>query len=272
MNKTKIDWCDSTWNSVTGCLHGCEYCYAREIAERFGGKQKYANVFDMEKPVRDGDGIAKAFPYSFSPTFHRYHLDDYTGKPGRVIFVGSMADLFGDWVPDEWINEVFAACGKAPQHTYLFLTKNPERYYDLLDTGDLPDHENMWYGISATDEDQLKRAVEAAGRLVPTARTFLSMEPLREDIVKSAYWDPGILQRYFDWFIVGAETGRRAGKILPERKWVENIVDSCRDMGKPVFLKDGRGTMEKIWGKPLIREYPEAIAKGKRKKGYNHEQ
>ena len=35
MNKTKIDWCDSTWNPVTGCLHGCEYCYARGIANRF---------------------------------------------------------------------------------------------------------------------------------------------------------------------------------------------------------------------------------------------
>ena len=36
MNKTKIEWCDSTWNPVTGCLHGCEYCYARKIANRFG--------------------------------------------------------------------------------------------------------------------------------------------------------------------------------------------------------------------------------------------
>lgn len=36
MNKTKIDWCDSTWNPVTGCLHGCEYCYARGITKRFG--------------------------------------------------------------------------------------------------------------------------------------------------------------------------------------------------------------------------------------------
>lgn len=35
MNKTKIEWCDSTWNPVTGCLHNCEYCYARKIAERF---------------------------------------------------------------------------------------------------------------------------------------------------------------------------------------------------------------------------------------------
>lgn len=38
MDKTKIDWCDSSWNPVTGCLHGCEYCYARGIAERFRGK------------------------------------------------------------------------------------------------------------------------------------------------------------------------------------------------------------------------------------------
>lgn len=37
MNKTKIDWCDSTWNPVTGCFHGCDYCYARSIAKRFGG-------------------------------------------------------------------------------------------------------------------------------------------------------------------------------------------------------------------------------------------
>lgn len=35
--KTKIDWCDSTWNPVTGCRHDCAYCYARKIAERFGG-------------------------------------------------------------------------------------------------------------------------------------------------------------------------------------------------------------------------------------------
>lgn len=36
-SKTKIDWCESTWNPVTGCWHGCEYCYARKIAKRFGG-------------------------------------------------------------------------------------------------------------------------------------------------------------------------------------------------------------------------------------------
>lgn len=37
MNNTKIEWCDSTWNPVTGCLHGCEYCYAKKQANRFKG-------------------------------------------------------------------------------------------------------------------------------------------------------------------------------------------------------------------------------------------
>lgn len=41
MDKTKIEWCDSTWNPVTGCLHGCEYCYARQIAERFRGEGRF---------------------------------------------------------------------------------------------------------------------------------------------------------------------------------------------------------------------------------------
>ena len=29
-DRTKIDWCDASWNPVTGCLHGCEYCYATD--------------------------------------------------------------------------------------------------------------------------------------------------------------------------------------------------------------------------------------------------
>lgn len=37
MNNTKIDWATCSWNPVTGCLHGCPYCYAANQATRFGG-------------------------------------------------------------------------------------------------------------------------------------------------------------------------------------------------------------------------------------------
>lgn len=135
MEKTKIDWADSTWNPVTGCLHGCEYCYARNQTHRFGAGWETAsgNYPVLDEPMygqrigKDGkiETRKEVYPYNFTPTFHRYRLKDYIGKKGRNIFVCSMADLFGEWVSDEWIKEVFAACEKAPQHNYLFLTKNP---------------------------------------------------------------------------------------------------------------------------------------------------
>ena len=66
MNKSKIEWCDYTWNPVTGCLHGCEYCYAPGIANRFA----------------DGN---------FDPTFHQYRLGEpYKHKKPQNIFVGSI--------------------------------------------------------------------------------------------------------------------------------------------------------------------------------------
>src|SRR5579863_9302804 len=85
-----IGWCSHTWNPVSGCLHGCRFgpnetpCYAEVIAERFRG--------------------SKAFPNGFDPTFHPDRLLDplREKKPAR-IFVCSMADLFGSWVQDEWI-------------------------------------------------------------------------------------------------------------------------------------------------------------------------
>jgi len=136
---TKIDWCDATWNPVTGCYHRCEYCYARRIAERFGcatiaiyDEDGYVvdgfvtcadgTCHEMEHPYEDcGKGRIAPYPYEFDPTFHRYKLDEpqHWKKP-HTIFVCSMADLFGEWVPDEWIEQVFKACEAAPQHRYMF--------------------------------------------------------------------------------------------------------------------------------------------------------
>lgn len=239
MDKTKIDWCDSTWNPVTGCYHDCQYCYARKIAERFGGKQKYANIYELDEPVRGDDRKIKPYPYSFSPTFHRYKLDEYIGKKARNIFVCSMADLFGDWVPDSWIEEVFKACKKAPQHNYLFLTKNPFRYELLHQKGILKKTPNMWYGYSAT-KDGCDYWFDSQ------YNTFVSIEPILEP-----------LKIYFGkWVIIGAETGRRKDKVIPKREWIEDIVNECRKADIPVFMKS---SLVDIWGEPLIQEFPEEL-------------
>ena len=41
MNKqgpNKIEYLDYTWGPVSGCLHGCEYCYMKRMARRFPDK------------------------------------------------------------------------------------------------------------------------------------------------------------------------------------------------------------------------------------------
>lgn len=241
MDKTKIDWCDSTWNPVTGCFHDCEYCYARGIAERFGGKQKYANIFEENEPVIGVDGKVLAYPHSFSPTLLRYRLNDYIGKKGRNIFVCSMADLFGSWVPDSWIEEVFKACEKAPQHNYLFLTKNPGRYVELINNTDffVKTKGNMWFGYSYTGK-------ESKQWWNPDYNIFASVEPILEPIE---------IPRC-KWLIVGAETGRRKYKVIPKREWIEHLVYYCGKWNIPLFMKS---SLADIWGEPLIQEFPEGL-------------
>ena len=246
MNKTKIDWCDSTWNPVTGCLHGCEYCYARGIVERFGGKQKYANIFEENEPVIGADGKALAYPHSFSPSLLRYRLNDYIGKQGRNIFVCSMADLFGDWIPDSWIEEVFKACEKAPQHNYLFLTKNPGRYIELEKDRRLPWADNFWFGSSVTKlSDRYTWFTEKK------FHWFLSVEPILEDLGPMDIDAPKP-----EWVIVGAETGQRKDKVVPERAWIESLLEECRKYGIPIFMKS---SLADIWGEQLIQEFPKEL-------------
>lgn len=266
MNKTKIDWCDSTWNPVTGCFHGCEYCYARGIAKRFGGANDGETSYEgealwtfegeengqnhvLDYPYKwysdDGNTERNApYPFYFDPTFHRYRLNDYTGKKGRNIFVCSMADLFGDWVPDEWIKEVFSACEKAPQHNYLFLTKNPARYAKLHEKGILPEKENMWYGSTVTNPDTLAFYGEGG------FKTFISVEPLLRPFTHLF----NIID--IDWVIVGAETGRRKDKVIPKREWIEDIVNKCKKQNIPLFMKS---SLADIWGEPLIQEFPKGL-------------
>lgn len=263
MEKTKIDWCDSTWNPVTGCLHGCEYCYARGIAKRFSyegatldapaelqrtwvtdSKGSGTGNHVLRYPVDTVDGKSVPYPFGFQPTFHRYRLDEYANKKGRNIFVCSMADLFGKWVPDEWIEEVFAACEKAPQHNYMFLTKNPQRYVELAEKGILRCSNNMWYGWSQTRDEECKTLCFPCN-----PHTFVSVEPILESI------HPALE----NWIIVGAETGQRKDKVVPKREWIELILEDCRKYGIPLFMKS---SLAEIWGEPLIQEFPEALRKG----------
>lgn len=272
MNKTKIEYADYTWNPITGCLHGCTYCYARRIAERFADKNNLTYM-DGVKPEHLSN---VPYPYGFMPTLHTERLSEpQKVKKPSIIFVVSMGDMFGEWVPDEWIEQVFNACEKAPQHIYLFLTKNSERFQNLRYSEHIYSkltmnkHKNWWAGASCSTYEQYKEAMRG---LRCMHRAFLSIEPLLEDLschykesssfaLKNwyAYGTRGIEGVGIDWVIIGAETGNRKDKIMPEKYWVQDIVQICRHEKKPVFMKNslgeimGRGNMLD----EFVQEFPE---------------
>ena len=97
-------WTDFTYNPIKGCKHDCSYCYLKDMAKRYG--------------------------FSMEPRLIEKELKTNLGK-GRTIFVGSASDMFGSWVPSEWIEKVLEHCRDYPENTYLFQTKNPERFQNF---------------------------------------------------------------------------------------------------------------------------------------------
>ena len=265
MHKTKIDWADCSWNPVTGCLQGCSYCYPKKQSARFSGDVRlnildercsHANnsedLFILEKPFVTRNQRSIAYPFGFSPTLHKYRLDTLSSwKTGANIFVCSMADLFGEWVPDEWIDLVFEACAKYPQHNYLFLTKNPARYMTLANQNKLPNSDNMWYGTTITDETQPYFSATQY-------KCFLSIEPIASNFASKRDFHTANM---IDWIIIGAETGNRKGKITPAKDWITNFSELCKKENIPLFMKD---SLSVLMGQCFSQKMPIHLTKEKR--------
>ncbi len=263
--KTKIDWCDSTWNPVTGCLHDCKYCYARGIANRYGGYNNApvgesmrigttpdgTRIIELDHQLsrvdKNGNVRAAAYPFCFEPMLHRYRLNQPSkwSEP-RTIFVCSMADLFGDWVPDKWIKMVVDACLEAPQHRYLFLSKNPARYIDLIKSGIIPENqENFWLGSTATSP-------EMEFFWSNKANTFVSIEPILAPF-KNMVDEGRNPTSFVNWVIIGAETGNRKDKVTPKASWIMDIVQNAEKAGTPIFMKE---SLREIVGDCFRQEFP----------------
>jgi len=212
MNKTKIEWTDRTWNPVTGCRHGCGYCYARSMARRFGRDEKTRRFEPQFKPERLSQPLR-------------------VRKPEK-IFVCSVSDLMGRWVPAAWIKSVLHVVEMCPRHTFQCLTKNPERYNEF----DWP--ENAWLGATTVDQSALDCAADAMDDL--QAVTFISAEPLLGPVRLNG-WRP-------NWVIVGAQTG--PGRNQPDRRWVRDLTADARKANAAVFYKPNL-----VWDSPP-REFP----------------
>lgn len=205
MNKTKIDWCDSTVNPVVGCPNGCAYCYAKRINNRFG----YVENWDC-------------------PEFKPDALKKFNAKTSRAVFIDSMSDI-GHWRP-EWMVQILQAMANNPQHDYIALTKTSlaelnEKIGAALEKvdGDF----DLYIGKSVATQAQAD-AFNAENEFID----FLSIEPLLEPIdLKDAV-------QLVQAIIIGAETGNRKGKVTPDAAWVRDLVKQADAAEIRVFMKE----------------------------------
>lgn len=143
-----------------------------------------------------------------------------------------MGDLFGEWVPREWIDAVLQVVRECPQHTFIFLSKNPARYEDY----EWP--ANCWIGATVESSYTASRLVYVSR--IKAAVRFVSFEPLLGPVEKFDLAD----LKDLNWVIIGAQTGPSARPAAPG--WVKNIISQARAANIPVFLKNNLKWPEKI--------------------------
>jgi len=249
MNKTKIDWCDMSWNPVTGCYHDCKYCYASNIANRFsGGLETDKKLIELKYQVTNREDKTQPYPYGFKPTFHEYRLEEPISKTkGKTIFVCSMADLFGAWVPYEWIVKIFEIVEKCPQHKFIFLTKNHERYGDMYSKHKLKKYlelENAYFGITITNEKDTHKLHYLS--YFYERQRFISIEPF----IDCDKEDPFELNDYLvNRVIIGAMTGKKI--IKPCYDSLKVLIETCKSNNISIFMKDN---LKKYWDGEFIQE------------------
>jgi protein gp37 len=240
---TKIEWTDETWNPVTGCVKvspGCKHCYAETFSERFRG-------------VISPSGRLHPFHGGFEPQLRPERLSQpMNWRTPRRVFVNSMSDLFGEFVPDDYLGEVFATMRATPMHTYQVLTKRSHRMREWTSQQRwLATAANIWLGVSVEDRKYGVPRINDL-RAATAAVRFLSVEPLLEDV-----GDLDLTE--IDWVIVGGESGHHARPMQPD--WVRRIRDQCVAEEVPFFFKQWGGTRKKKTGRLLDGrtwdEYPD---------------
>lgn len=194
----------------------------------------------------------------------------YHWKKPRVIMCPSMGDLFHDDVPQGFIHSVFSTIDDCLQHTFIILTKRPERARDVLwNWTKLP---NVVLGVSCSTQAEADHAIPIL-LSTPANRRIVSLEPLvgpvdlrevggvgykrasdgvnrpllRYDALRGReQCGPAIYEHgnKLDGVIVGGETGPGARPMHPD--WVRSLRNQCEAAGVPFFFKQ--------WGTGLKKE------------------
>jgi protein gp37 len=198
-----------------------------------------------------------------------------------------MSDLFHPKVPFEFIEKVFCIIKQCPQHTFLILTKRPQRMLEFYKgewckensptgEGPIPDDEFNNIQIGTTVENQ-PRADERVIQLlpIPAAVRFVSCTLMGPIDFQNIDWNGSTGLCTLDnppcqikWVIIECErlAGNRAGRGCEDEalwwQWAKDIYEQCRAANVAFWLKQGpkngkvTDRLEDFPAWARIREYP----------------
>ncbi|HBF34965.1 TPA: phage Gp37/Gp68 family protein [Candidatus Sumerlaeota bacterium] len=254
MQKTNISWADKTRNPVIGCSPcspGCANCYAKDLHDK------------RHKAYLEGKKVPACYAEPFDKiTVRQERLEEpmHLCKPA-TIFVWSMGDLFRPDVADEWISHVFNTATNCPKHTFMILTKQPERmlnyvlglkgqWIDISDGSVSKIRNNIWLGVTVCNQDEADEKIPIL-LATPAAHRFVSIEPMLGGVdflhtpCVGQHWDyltgeyEGARERtttsHLDLVICGGETGKNARPMHPD--WVRSLRDQCKAADVPFHFK-----------------------------------
>lgn len=286
MNRTKIEYLTHTWNPIamrcTPVSEGCEHCWHLAMCKRHAGNPSIGGL-DILEAKRGGPPVLMETEL-IAPLHKR--------KPAR-IGVQFMGDLFHRKVSRRMLAEIMdvMASWRIPKenypaeewnHTFIVLTKRPERVIHALDaaaeyagdhfTGDSPWNvwlegmgsflpESVWLGVTAENQARADERIPVLLE-IPAAVRFVSIEPMLGSIETLSFYlsqPNAVTEEYrafkgIDWVIVGGESGPGARPMTPD--WARDVRDQCQAAGVPFYMKQ-MSAREPIPDDLMIRQFPQ---------------
>lgn len=203
-----------TWSPVRGCEFDCEYCYVKSMKG-----------------------------YSLKPRIVEKELTTNLGS-GNTIFVCSMADLFGEWVSDGWIESVLEHCNKFSENTYLFQSKNPTRFIDFLRR--FPENTILGTTIETNrDLSNLSKAPKQRERALALSwiaefKKEVTIEPILKFDLEELVYLIAIANPKF--VAIGADS-KKHNLLEPTRVEIEQLIHRLREFTEVKIKKN----LSRLW-------------------------
>jgi protein gp37 len=274
MQKTSIDYLTHTWNPLsmrcTPVSEGCEHCWHLRMADRLAANPNIGNA------------EAESYAGHDTPLVRWKELKKpITAKTPGIIGVQFMGDLFHLGVDFGMVHEVFDVMWQSPHHTFLVLTKRPERMFEFMTQKNIQNMysnewplKNVWLGVSCENQARANERIPILLE-IPAAVRWVSIEPMigPVDLTNLSIHspedenDPAIsldaltgrvkgpdemMDSRLGWVVLGGETGPGARPM--EGDWARSVREQCTASGVPFYFKQHGDAWRKMFSRPGYRE------------------